>query len=327
MRFDGPSRGHLHSRSTPGTMDRKEHQRLQFGPFEFDVVAGELFRQGERVRLQEQPRQVLAALLERPGEIVARDELRERLWKTDTFVDFEHGLNTAIKKVRRALGDSAETPAFIETLSRRGYRFIAPIGPPQVTPATPPDRERTAPASPTGPTPRRRPFFWTVASLLLIVTAGGIRLANRSTDARPLDGAGDTVHLAVMPLRMLSGSDAEDSSYLGVGVADAITTRLSGVRRLRLRPTAAVLQYKDAQPDPVVAAKMLGVQYLLLGTIQQVGDTYRVSVQLVGADGIELWPRTYDEPRAGLLELQDRIAEHVASALSVKLSPPEIGRA
>src|SRR6476620_4798131 len=108
-------------------MDRKEHRRLEFGSFEFDIAAGELYRRGERVRLQEQPRQVLSALLERPGEIVTREELRERLWKTDTFVDFEHGLNTAIKKVRRALGDSADAPAFIETLARRGYRFIAPV--------------------------------------------------------------------------------------------------------------------------------------------------------------------------------------------------------
>ena len=106
-----------------------------------------------------------------------------------------------------------------------------------------------------------------------------------------------------------------DSSYLGVGVADAITARLSGIRRIGLRPTAAVLQYKDSQPDPKVVAAALGFNYLLLGTIQQADDTYRVSVQLVDADGIEVWNRTYDEPRAGLLELQDRIAEHVASAL------------
>jgi len=123
-------------------MERKEHRRLQFGPFEFDIVSGELYRQGERVRLQEQPRQVLSALLERPGEIVTRDELRERLWKTDTFVDFEHGLNTAIKKVRRALGDSAEAPAFIETLARRGYRFIARVESPGAASAAPSAPER-----------------------------------------------------------------------------------------------------------------------------------------------------------------------------------------
>ena len=302
-------------------MDRKEHRRLQFGPFEFDIVAGELYRQGERVRLQEQPRQVLSALLERPGEIVTREELRERLWKTNTFVDFEHGLNTAIKKVRRALGDSAEAPAFIETLARRGYRFIGSMYPEQAPQASS-IPEPLAVTTPAPPTAGRRQLFWTMTSLLALVTAAGIWIANRSADAAP----GQRVHLAVMPLRILAGSDTRESSYLGVGVADAISARLSGIRTIGLRPTAAVLQYKDSQPDPKVVAAALGVQYLLLGTIQQADDTYRVSVQLVDADGIEVWQRTYDEPRAELLELQDRIAEHVASALRVNLSPPEQAR-
>src|SRR6188508_2255595 len=100
---------------------------MRFGQFELDLAAGELYRDGRRVRLQEQPRQVLIALVGRPGDVVTREELRERLWKCDTFVDFEHGLNTAVKKVRQALGDSAETPQYIETIARRGYRFIAPV--------------------------------------------------------------------------------------------------------------------------------------------------------------------------------------------------------
>ena len=303
-------------------MDRKAHQRLRFGSFEFDVSAGELYCRGERVRLQEQPRQVLSALVERPGEIVTREALRERLWKTDTFVDFEHGLNTAIKKVRRALGDSADAPAFIETLARRGYRFIGSIDP-ALAPPTPSIPEPLAVTRPASPAAGRRRFFWTTTSLLALVTVAGIWVANRSAaDTAPEQ----RIHLAVMPLRMLAGSDARDSSYLGVGVADAISTRLSGIRRIGLRPTAAVLQYKDSQPDPKVVAAALGVQYLLLGTIQQADNTYRVSVQLVGADGIGVWNRTYDEARAGLLELQDRIAEHVASALQVNLSPPERAR-
>ena len=303
-------------------MDRKEHRRLEFGSFEFDIAAGELYRRGERVRLQEQPRQVLSALLERPGEIVTREELRERLWKTDTFVDFEHGLNTAIKKVRRALGDSADAPSFIETLARRGYRFIGSIDPGPARPVARSNSHPTElPTTPPLPTGRRR-LFWAMTALLALVTASGIWIANRSADA----GQGPLLHLVVMPLRMLAGSETADSSYLGVGVADAITARLASVRRIGLRPTAAVLQYKESQPDPKVVAAALGVNYLLLGTIQQADDTYRVSVQLVGADGMELWHRTYDEPRAGLLELQDRIAEHVASALSVNLSPPERAR-
>src|SRR6476620_5084053 len=101
--------------------------RLRFGPFAFDQELGELSREGQRIALQEKPRQLLAALLERPGEVATREALRQKLWQTDTFVDFEHGRNTAIKKVRKALGDSADAPQFIETLSRRGYRFIAPV--------------------------------------------------------------------------------------------------------------------------------------------------------------------------------------------------------
>lgn len=108
-------------------MSHPRRHLLRFGPFEFDVVAGELYHEGRRIPLQEQPRQVLATLLERPGEISTREELRHRFWTTDTFVDFEHGLNAAIKKVRQALGDSAEAPQYIETLARGGYRFIAPV--------------------------------------------------------------------------------------------------------------------------------------------------------------------------------------------------------
>jgi cholera toxin transcriptional activator len=100
---------------------------VRFGVFEADLRTGELRKNGMKVRLQEQPFQVLAALLERPGEMVAREDLRQRLWPADTFVDFDHSLNTAINKLREALGDSAGSPRFIETLARRGYRFLAPV--------------------------------------------------------------------------------------------------------------------------------------------------------------------------------------------------------
>ena len=128
--------------------------RVRFGSFELDPAAGELFRNGVRIRLQGQPLQVLVTLLERPGELVTREELRERLWKGETFVDFEHGLNTAVKKARQALGDSAESPKFIETLARRGYRFIADF---QVSaPSTPVSASCAAPYHPTTGTPTGR---------------------------------------------------------------------------------------------------------------------------------------------------------------------------
>jgi TolB-like protein len=130
----------------------------------------------------------------------------------------------------------------------------------------------------------------------------------------------------VIPLRVLGGPEAADSSYIGVGIADAITTRLANIRQIGLRPTSAALPYKDAQSDPVRMAATLGVQYLLLGTVQPGEASYRVSVQLVTAEGIAVWGRTYDEPRAGLLEVQDHIAEQVVSALRVELSPLERAR-
>src|SRR5258707_14224753 len=100
---------------------------VRFGRFEVNLQSGELRHAGQKVKLQEQPFQVLATLLERPGEVVTRDELRSRLWPADTFVDFDHGLNAEIKRLRDALGESADAPVFIETLARRGYRFIAPV--------------------------------------------------------------------------------------------------------------------------------------------------------------------------------------------------------
>src|SRR2546425_1830324 len=102
-------------------------QHFSFGAFEVDLEAGEVRKHGIRLKLQEQPFQVLALLLRRPGQVVTREELRTQLWSADTFVDFEHGLNSAINKLREALGDSADNPRFVETLPRRGYRFIAPV--------------------------------------------------------------------------------------------------------------------------------------------------------------------------------------------------------
>ena len=102
---------------------------IRFGVYELDLEAGELRRQGLKVKLQEQPFQILVMLLEHPGEVVTREEIQQRLWPADTFVDFEHGINAAVKRLREALDDSADNPRFVETLARRGYRFIYPVVP------------------------------------------------------------------------------------------------------------------------------------------------------------------------------------------------------
>jgi DNA-binding winged helix-turn-helix (wHTH) protein/TolB-like protein len=296
--------------------------RVRFGDIEADLATGDVCRQGGTVRLQEQPRQVLAALLERPGEVVTREVLRERLWKSDTFVDFEHGLNTAIKKLRQALGDSADQPRFVETLARRGYRFIAPV-----TSAEPVRTAFPAELQPDGPAVEDRaaisPARRVVLALLLLLGVVGLTawlaLLPRASGESP---ARAPAQLAVLPLRVLAPA-GEDWTYLGVGMADAITTRLANVRQIALRPTSAVLPYREAQTDPAGIAAALGVQHLLVGTIQQADNAYRVSVQLVRGDGVAIWGRTYDLPRSGLLRLQDTVAEQVVAALRVELSAPE----
>ncbi|HEU4936900.1 MAG TPA: winged helix-turn-helix domain-containing protein [Vicinamibacterales bacterium] len=286
---------------------------VRFGQFELDRVAGELYCDGRRVRLQEQPRQILIALLERRGEVVTREELRERLWKSDTFVDFEHGLNTAVKKVRQALGDSAESPRFIETLAKRGYRFIG-----DVQSLEPAGLAADSPPVPTSVVPnltvRRwvgRRAFWVATAIVLASAAFAIwSFSDRSNS------------LAVMPLRVLTASGT-DSDYLGVGIADTITTRLANTREIALRPTSAVMPYKDAQSDPAHIAKSLGVRHLLLGTIQATPDSYRIGLQLVQSDGVVIWGHTFNEPATGLLPLQDRIADEVVAALRLGLSTPQ----
>jgi DNA-binding winged helix-turn-helix (wHTH) protein len=120
--------------------------RLRFGVFEVDLRAGELRKHGLRVRLQEQPFQVLALLLDHPGEVVTREELQKKLWPADTFVDFDHGLNKAINKIRDALSDSAESPRFVETVARRGYRFLAEVRAVDTTPVRGPESRIEAPS-------------------------------------------------------------------------------------------------------------------------------------------------------------------------------------
>lgn len=304
--------------------------RLRFPPFVFDRVSAELSRDGVRVRLQALPGQVLATLLERPGEIVTRDDLRERLWNADTFVDFEHGLNTAVKKLRQALGDSAEAPTFIETLARRGYRFIAPV---ELLPS--PELALTGPAAPlfappAAPAPvrtfpRRKPWFVALAVVVLLAGLAWRNLGRGNPPATAAIAARTPTQLAVVPFRVLASPDQE-AGYLGVGIADAITTRLAATRQIGVRSSSAVLPFASSQSDPAAIAASLSVEHLVVGTIQVTATAYRITVQLVRADGVAVWGRSYDEPRTALLDLQDDLAEQVVGALRLELGAADRAR-
>jgi len=227
--------------------------RKQFGTFELDLESGELRRAGIKLRLQDKPFQLLVLLLERPGEVVTREAVRGRLWPADTFVDFDHGLNTAVRKLRQVLGDSAENPRFIETLARRGYRFVAPVtsGGTDSTLATPP-LDAIASIVDTPPSPvvelygaqpqpaalkRRLAIAGTVLALLLAV-GWMASLARRPTAETPdRASAASSTRIVVLPFRVFTSS--EDDRLLGIGLADAVITRLANTRNLRVLPTAA----------------------------------------------------------------------------------------
>ncbi len=166
-----------------------------------------------------------------------------------------------------------------------------------------------------------------VGVLVLLAAAAIGWFARRVTEAPVLsEGSRTAAQLAVMPLRVLTPANAADAEYLGVGIADAITTRLANVRQITVRPTAAVLAYQDRGLDPAGMASALGVEHVLEGAIQQTEQVYRVSLQLVRADGVVVWGRSHDVPHSGLLGLQDVVAEQVVTALRLELSAPERAR-
>src|SRR4051812_23883848 len=197
--------------------------RLCFGVFELDLRAGELRKRGLRIRLQQQPFQVLALLLERAGQVVGREELQKALWPADTFVDFDHGLNKAVNKVREALGDSAESPRYVETVGRRGYRFIVEVKAadgalvPQTRAATEPQlaapTRDVADSAPTGRRPLRR-LAW-IAVLLLLAVVAVVRWNVSTHNTTP---STQIRSVAVLPFESLSNDSSQD--YFADGMTD-----------------------------------------------------------------------------------------------------------
>lgn len=191
---------------------------FRFGIFEANFRSGELRRNGIRIRLQDQPLQILSLLLERPGEVVTREELQARLWPANTFVDFEHSLNTAIKRLRDALGDSADNPRFVETLARRGYRFIAPVH--GINPVSSPAMVLLAPAVHTG---RKDPFVWLALSILLIaVGVSGWLLGRRSSSAFAAHFSEIRVTANPIELPIHSAALSRDGNYVAYSDANGL---------------------------------------------------------------------------------------------------------
>jgi len=297
----------------------EDHRVIRFGVFEVDVRSGELRKQGLKTRLPPQSFQVLLMLLEARGGVVTRDALRRKLWAVDTSVDFEMGLGSAVRRLRDALGDSARKPRFVETLPRRGYRFIAAINFPL---RADPKVSASPPALPVVPS-RRRPLALVAAGLLgiaLVALAAGSRSLFRTTHAAPIQ----IQSVAVLPLENLSGDRGQD--YFADGMTDALITELAQIRGLRVISRTSVMPYRGTDKAVAAIARELGVDALVEGTVAQVGERVRVTAQLIHAPtDRHLWARSYDRERRDVLALQSEIAAAVAQAVESEIRPGERG--
>jgi TolB-like protein/DNA-binding winged helix-turn-helix (wHTH) protein/Tfp pilus assembly protein PilF len=291
---------------------------LRFGQFELDLRTAEIYKEGERIKLQQQPYQVLALLIERPGKLVSREELRKRLWPNDTFVDFDHGVNIAINKLRDALGDSPEKPRFIETLPRRGYRFIAPVDAPKTSrDGESPAEVASSPAARagTGSIPWRRALLAAILALSFVIVFLSIVRYRRGRIAETHIGS-----LAVLPLENLSRDPAQ--AYFADGMTDELITSLAKLQTLKVISRSSVMRYKGtSRPLPEIARE-LNVDGIIEGTVLRSGNHVRITVQLIhAASDQHLWAETYEGNVEDVLRLQDGVARAVAAEIRFKLKP------
>jgi len=296
---------------------------LGFGVFELDVHSGELRKQGRRVRLADQPFQVLRLLVDRPGDIVTRDELQKALWSSDTFVDFDTGLSSAVRKLRDALGDSADNPTFIETVPKRGYRFIAPVVGRNGNGGLEPEREASPGAearSPEAAAERqgapslaaarpRAPWIAAVIAVLAVVGAGFYARERATAIAQPRS-------IAVLPFENLTGDNAQ--AFLVDGITDGVTTTLAQNGRLQVTSRASAMRYRNTQKAAPQIGRELGVTALVSGSVVRTGDRLRVSAQIVDPDtDRNIWAYNFDGTIGDVITLQDRIAGEIARAVGV----------
>jgi TolB-like protein/DNA-binding winged helix-turn-helix (wHTH) protein/Tfp pilus assembly protein PilF len=308
----------------------------RFGTFEVEVASASLRREGLEVRLRGRPFDILLLLLEAPGEVVTREQLKQRLWAEDTFVDFDHGLNAAMNRLRTALGDSADSPRYIQTLPRRGYRFLAPVhrverpvsepapAPrvPQVQ-AEPAESPRRAPvmtaAPPTPAAPRGGRWRWAATLALAAAVLGAVGVftvrgwpGNRAASGRSM--------LAVLPFANISG-DA-DQDYLSAGFTDELIAQLGALNPEKLGVIArtTVISYRGSGRSVADIGRELGIAYALEGSVRRSGSRIRIAAQLIDVNTqTQLWAETYDREIGDVLLTERDVAMRVAESLAMSV--------
>jgi TolB-like protein/DNA-binding winged helix-turn-helix (wHTH) protein/Tfp pilus assembly protein PilF len=316
----------------------------RFGLFEVDERRGEIRKQGSRLRLRGRPFDILLILLERPGELVSRDDLRARLWPADTFVDFDHGVNTSVNRLREVLGDSAENPRFIETVPRKGYRFIAPVDvlairDPLTTPTNghPPDAD----APPSGLVESARPgsdpsvmerqgsdsYGTTVVPrrrwLLVAIAAGVVTVGLTASFTLPRFVATPVtqMRLAVLPFENLSGDP--DQEFLSDGFTEELIAELGALEPDHLGVIARTtsMRYKGTTKDVGQIRSELGVDYVLEGSVRRADDRLRITAQLIETKTqTHLWAQSYDRHASDVIGIQTDVAMAIAKSLGSTLS-------
>jgi TolB-like protein/DNA-binding winged helix-turn-helix (wHTH) protein len=297
-------------------------RRLRFGVFEADIKAGELTKLGKRVRLQEQPFQLLAILLDKPGEVVTREELRDRLWP-QTTIDFDHGLNKAISKIREALGDSAENPRFIETIARRGYRFLADVSAVDDDDKASVNDEQsatTAPClTPVGIFPKQSyPAFRWFSPFVLALLLGYI-----TWSFYPRKQVSPSIQsLAVLPLKNLS--DDASQEYFAEGMTDELINYLGQIKNLRVISRTSAMTYKDERKPLATIGRELNVEAVVEGSVFRSGDRVRITAQLIQLPAdTQIWAQNFEGNLAETLALQSKVAHSIAEKIQGTLAPLE----
>src|SRR6266481_3036652 len=321
--------------------NHRSRRNVCFGVFEADMEAGELRKHGLRLKLSEQPFQILAMLVARPGEVVSREVLRERLWPSDTFVDFDHGLNNAVMRLREVLGDSSDHPRFIETLPRRGYRFIAPVelkspaldnaaleaaasdksaGVPEILAKNGSGNSEALLNAGQGQASRRFSLS-RIAMLAAAVLAGSALISGITVHyVNASKGkANRSSSLVVLPLENLSGDREQD--YFADGMTDDLIANLAKIHSLRVISRSTAMAYKGThKPLPQIATE-LNVDAVVEGTVMRVGNRVRITAELVQVSTDQhLWADTYESPIGDVLALQNRVSSAIVDEIRINLS-------
>ncbi len=299
---------------------------IRFGPYEVNVESGDLRKFGYRIKLQPKSFLVLQALLEVPGEMVTRDELKTRLWPENTFVEFEASLNVAVRRLREALSDEAQTPTYIETVPKHGYRFIGtvelvPIAPsvslrPELVPiAGQSAAELGLTPAVTQVPPQRGLWMIVPAVALLIVLAAGIFWWRRSSVASRAPIASS---IAVLPFSDMSPE--KNQQYFSDGLAEELLNHLAKTPGLRVAARTSSFQFRDQSADHAGIGRKLDVATILEGSVRKEGKRVRISAELVKADdGFQLWSNTYDRDLNDVFAVQDDIARAITGELKLRL--------